>query len=351
MRIKKSSILDTWPLYFMIIPFFKPDYFEVISSLSIVSYIYNVWEVLVFIRILIAYLSQKKLSKFLLSVIIYELVLLVSTLVNNAYNIGFIHSAVERIAFCMLVEISLKASAKRFLHCLIRVLSILYLINLLTIFLFPSGMYMVRNYLTGTMNSDGRSFLGLDNGTANYSLTLVYLWTLQATLKGYSKFKKYAGIVLFSLSIYIRWTASSMVAASVFTCIIIISEFNTSIRLLNIKSYFVFHACFFISIVILRLQNIFKYLVEVVLKKDLTFSGRLPIWDRALKKFMNRPFLGWGSNFTRNYSVIAASHAHNFFLHTLYEAGIIGFIAFFNMFLTVPADTLLSSAIYFRDKL
>lgn len=334
MRIKWKTLLNSWVIYLIMFPFVKPAVFDILPNLSAVSDAINTWEMFVCVIILVTYLQNRRISKFLIGITIYELILLMTTVINGVLNLEFIHMAIERIGFCMLLEICLKSNVKMCVRRLVNVLSVLYLINLATIVLFPNGMFLVRHRAFGVFSHE-YWFLGLDNGSANYSLPLVYLWTVYSVMEGYSFIKKYAGIILFSLSIYIRWTASSVVAVFAFTVLMIISEFNFASRILSIKSYFVFHICFFVAFVFMRIQNLFKYLIVVMLKKDITFSGRLPIWDNAVKQFLNRPILGWGVNFTRNYSIIGASHSHNFFLHTLYESGVFGFASFISVILIV----------------
>ena len=88
-----------------------------------------------------------------------------------------------------------------------------------------------------------------------------------------------------------------------------------------------------IAIVILRVQEIFSYLIENLLQRSLTMSGRTMIWDTALLFLVSRPVWGYGQSsifaFTFAKSEIPA---HNQILDVGIVCGIPGIILFVLMF-------------------
>ena len=53
----------------------------------------------------------------------------------------------------------------------------------------------------------------------------------------------------------------------------------------------------FFAITIFREQGFLSYIVEDVLQKDLTFTGRTTIWDFYLLRILESPMLGYGSGY------------------------------------------------------
>ena len=51
---------------------------------------------------------------------------------------------------------------------------------------------------------------------------------------------------------------------------------------------------YFYGIVLLRLQNIFSFIIQNILGKDLTFTGRTRIWDNAIEFIKARFIIGYG---------------------------------------------------------
>ena len=80
------------------------------------------------------------------------------------------------------------------------------------------------------------------------------------------------------------------------------------------------------------MQNLFAFLIEDILHKNLTLTGRTVIWDRTLELIGEKPILGHGVPFyedrklqyaieTKWINKAAGLHAHDRFLETLYRGG------------------------------
>ena len=62
--------------------------------------------------------------------------------------------------------------------------------------------------------------------------------------------------------------------------------------------------------------------------KDITFTGRVYIWDAVILKFLNHPLLGYGLLpfvYVKR-GIFPIYSTHNFFLDILYKTGITGMI-------------------------
>jgi len=65
--------------------------------------------------------------------------------------------------------------------------------------------------------------------------------------------------------------------------------------------------------------------VVTIPKKFFTFSGRTQVWRKALDLSMDSPFLGYGFQADR---YLLNTHAHNSFIHSLLQTGIVGTVPF-----------------------
>lgn len=103
-------------------------------------------------------------------------------------------------------------------------------------------------------------------------------------------------------------------------------------KIMNVYSYIITYITAFLGIIILRIQNWFSFIIVNVLKRDLTFTGRIFIWDYVIEFIKFKPILGYGvENTIIRYSktkIWKSFHAHNMFLEILYKTGLIGFIIF-----------------------
>ena len=172
-------------------------------------------------------------------------------------------------------------------------------------------------------------FLGFRNVHILHILPLLCAFWIYATYKNLPRFARLSGILLFSLPIYLSWSATSVVGVSVFLILYLLFEFHLLTKILEIKKYILFIVVAFFSLVIFRLQDVFAPLIVGLLKRSITFSGRTFIWDKTLAFVKMHPFLGGGINTLEvDAKIINAPHAHNYFLQILYQSGILGMTFF-----------------------
>ena len=95
----------------------------------------------------------------------------------------------------------------------------------------------------------------------------------------------------------------------------------------------------FLGLIILRIQEKFAYIIKILLKKDLTFTGRTLIWDNTIKYIKRRPFFGYG---VEPYDIrglknnnLAAIFAHNQILEIIYQGGLILYVLYSYLMLII----------------
>ena len=81
--------------------------------------------------------------------------------------------------------------------------------------------------------------------------------------------------------------------------------------------------------------------IEKFLGRSTSFTGRTPIWEKAIEMFFEKPVIGYGfrPSVTRADGFVAM-HAHNMILQRLTATGLIGLILFviFHIILVLKVD-------------
>ncbi|MBQ7784461.1 MAG: O-antigen ligase family protein, partial [Oscillospiraceae bacterium] len=93
------------------------------------------------------------------------------------------------------------------------------------------------------------------------------------------------------------------------------------------------YALAFISIVLLRLQYYFSYIIEDVLHKNITFTGRTDIWDISINLIKRSPIIGYGVYEGHGFVFYRGQYyySHNAILEILIQGGAIALIFFIAM--------------------
>lgn len=225
------------------------------------------------------------------------------------------------LTICMIIELGVSENIKALFRALIFDLGILCIINLILVLLFPGGMY--------TTSYTEHWLLGYDNVHIVYILPLICFYTLYADARKTSFLRKLLFWGIISASVYITWSATSVVGCTLFFVIIIMNEMNCRPRFMNSYTYLVVTLVVFFSIVIFQFFDIFRVIIVNLLHKDMTFTGRIAIWDLTMYVISRKPVFGYGvMDAMDSMSIINASHAHNYYLQVGYECGVVGLVCF-----------------------
>lgn len=105
-------------------------------------------------------------------------------------------------------------------------------------------------------------------------------------------------------------------------------------KVLNLKIYYSIALLFFVLVVLLRVQDHLSFLIQDILNRDLTFTGRTYIWDYAIESISNNKIFGIGIyDFALRLSRTGVYHAHCTLLNITFEAGILGLISYFSIWI------------------
>lgn len=198
-------------------------------------------------------------------------------------------------------------------------------LNVISIIVFPERMYGMQSVAYGYTYE---WFLGADNQFIEWLFPGIII----SRLYHHQNKSEYRSIFLtlaIFINLFLKSSATAIVGVSLFLIMVwfpIIKEVITPSRIILTIAFV------FMNIVVFRNFNLVSGIVENVLHKDLTFTGRLSIWDNAMRQISNKPILGHGvyldSQMAPLLGWLGATHCHDHYLQILFIGGAFVFIVF-----------------------
>lgn len=326
LRINKKSLL----YLLLIFPFFEPGIVTVLSSLAIVNMMYDVWRLFAIIIVIALWISKfRKLDGFLVVIFLYYGWICIVTIFNRIGLFSFFSQCGSIIALCLLVDMCYRSGEmKALLKVVIGLLTVYLAINAVTILIFEPQGGIVTDIESITMKTNNY-FLGYDNQHVYYFLPYLALSLFyDRTYQGKIKLITIIMHVIVVWSVFVCWSADTVVAVAFFYAVLLVSKIGFVSALINSYTIIIANAFSFYLLVIVMAYKRLSVLIETVLNKNLS-SARELIWNRYLVWVYRSPIFGNGYvNTARRYSMAKASHAHNMYLDVLFVAGIVGLILF-----------------------
>lgn len=257
---------------------------------------------------------QHKLSWIIVLICMMQFWILVCTVVNQGLVFTAAVNLVSIVGIAFAFEI-LKNRPVSLLKGLMRLCELLCYANLLLIVLFPNGLYRSSTYWQNWL-------LGYKNQFVPYFIVaclVAYIFRCQ----GGSRLREWGIYTVCMISSLLVESSTSIVGFFLLLLLIWIHRvFHT-----HYSAYFMtcVNAILVIAIPVLRLQEMFSFVIEVILGRDLSFTGRTDLWDKVLQIIQKNPILGYGIQETEEImSVLGyrwAYHAHNLILDILLDGG------------------------------
>ena len=174
--------------------------------------------------------------------------------------------------------------------------------------------------------------MGYDNNLITFILPALSISISNSYRKNNKLSKRFIILFIVSLISIIKvWSATSVfVMILILGLYILLKNKKDDTNIFKILVLVIL--AFFLAIVIFRVQDIFKYIVVDMLKKDLTFTGRTLIWDNFMEHINLAPLIGYEVQTSEKMIFeYGAGHAHDYYLNVLFQGGIIALIAFFRV--------------------
>lgn len=335
MKIYKKTLISI-VLVILIIPLIEPQYIQ-----SQVLSIHRIYIIMKYITYLICFsiwilnIKNYKPSTTLSLVLFFYLWIIFLTFINGEDIINAFRLILDSLVLCFIVDYFIKDFTKELIGAFSFVLSILVIINFITILMYPEGMYTNINTALGNVSTNW--FLGYKNPQIRVILPAITCVLLNNYLKN-------VNLNLFSIFMITISIASSVLVKSgtakvgiiLFVLIISYFIFFSDFKLLTIRNVVIICLIAFCGIAIFNVQEKFSYFIINFLEKDITFTGRTKIWDRYISYLTNELFLGSGIIVSdKMFRLFGTSHPHNYLLYILLQGGIIGAFIIFTLYFKV----------------
>ena len=324
--MKKIMTNGYW-LFFLLFPFFNPNALRYIPELTVIYSLIQIWKLIACCIIIALYLFRGKLSKIVLLILLWECISIGTSLLNRVSDLRPITNALMVVSLAMVTELSVKYGMVKYYRTLLKIISVLVIINLFFCLLYPSGLVMASLY-TNTRNP--MYFLGIDNGMIGNLLPFLFLICIFCFCDKNSTKGTRIFIVANSISVITIIIVGSATGLFVLIINIIFTVLFTILqkRKIPYRIALIVYFILFLIIIILQSNNIILSTIAELFGRSGTFTGRSLLWAAALEEIARRPFLGYGYT-GGNIAMWGGSYSsHNMFLEMMIQGGVIYFVVF-----------------------
>lgn len=316
--IKKDTV--TWlALVLLTLPHLNPPYLNrfplwetVFDVAKIVSFVVIVLWVLIF---------KKKISPVVVLISIWEVFIFITSLLHRGEVYASATSAFSVLSIVLLYDAAYN-KGEAFLSSQLFCFEVAVYTNLITILLYPDGLYSDGSYLFTHYKN---WFLGYYNNHSIYFIpALLFAW-LYAKRTG-KRLRAGALTAAAFISAFSIWSGG--ILTTLFAMLLVYVFFKNRTRIFHYYNYWLLHIAFFLLIYVFRLQELFYWLIGDILKKWSSLTSRIYFWEQTIKMVSKSPLIGYGiqSQFVRaaeihnNHGI----HAHSMLFEILYQGGAIG---------------------------
>lgn len=250
----------------------------------------------------------------------------ISTIINDSSIIAYKQAFQNVIVGILLSYYGIKYDRKAFLKSAIFVLGMYIAINAISMIMFPGGLTYEQAFFSNGVHEKS-FFFGKNTAIKVMVPCLLFVSLYENSYENGIRWKsKILSLVILGESAFAQSGTSTIVAL-----ILVIGTWVSSDKIpetINILSAWALNILFFFGIIVFKMQYLFESFLVGVLNKDLTFSGRTPLWDSGIFYIISKPIIGYGIED----KVIAASKIgegvrndtmHNFIIDYLYQGGIV----------------------------
>jgi len=318
----KSRVNVMYLLFILLAPLALPDYLLQYEFIEIFSLVFTIAIFLIFIFLTIL---NKRFNLIILIIIIY-FVWRSSTSYFYSGEVLDLKDSLKIITLAIFLNFTITKYPKSILSALSILFSIYIYINLISVYLFPNGLYIVERGSVGTSEA---WILGVANQFAYVIIPGLTFIILNAYYK-YRKINLFTWLTISAAFITLIkvWSATGLVSIFLIVIFTIFVTFKVKIKHVNFNLITIIYVLLFILILNIQKINPIKFLVVDILKKDLTLSFRTVIWEKVINTIEDSLMFGNGINTYVLAGKVTSFAAHNLLLQITLDSGLIGVIIF-----------------------
>ena len=268
-------------------------------------------------------------------VLLYYGYLMLATMLNG--NISVIKSVffrgIQFASFALYVDLVLKNNPQALFTTGLNILTFYIFLNCICFFAFPNGLY-------SDVYFDNNYLLGYDNQNINFILPALILVLIKHQYYQKCKLQILLTYAISLITIIKAWSGMSLVivfGTSFFAFFFFkrksgfVATHILNGHIFNLFNLFIINFISFLGLVFLHVEKWFAFIIEDILDKSITLTGRTLLWEKVKVFIARNPILGYGqempteraAKFGYNRLSPAGLHAHNRFLEVMYSGGII----------------------------
>lgn len=260
-----------------------------------------------------------------------------TSVINGSAFFTALTECAAPLSLALISEYEMKRNPNRYLNVLQNLFVILLLIDIITIILYPDGLYQsslyTENWFLGYKTARVRA-VGLpaimvaginslkERGKLTVKFSLITALVLCDTYLSGATAGLFALIFLALAIILLFWFKKDILREKVK---IILNPWILLIILLIINLMFAVFQSF----------DIFEGFITNILGKDMTLTGRVSIWASSIMIFLSSPVIGKGYISSKQYMALSGwvggTQPHNLILSILVYTGIVGAIIYATM--------------------
>lgn len=308
----------------LFIGIFEPEYFTRFAALN---YLFRAAYYLGIIGMTFdLFRSGIKISRTVICTFgIYYAALLISTLLYSGVQIMLLKSFLKTAAISILllnfIYVNMKENCSFFLFCLAEIGELLLVANLVSVLIFPDGLYR-----TGSTNV-ACYLLGHKNQTFTVLILPLFAHAIYYGNTGNNKCSKrtFAFIGLLFITSCLANASMAMVCSLVIFVLLQCLPMKWFRRFADIRLTTISMIAMNFAICILRIQNLFSFIIVDLLNKDITLTSRTYIWDNAMAFIRENRIWGVGYEFALTIiKQLSLSGTHNMIVGILFHSGLVG---------------------------
>ena len=325
-QIEKEYFYRWFLIVLLLIPHFNPP---LLNILGVLGDLFDVIRLISFsIIILLVFLNRILPSKVTFLIVIQQLYVIIITWLNGYPIKDSLLEMGNVMAVVLLFDLLLQSNEwEVFTDATLTCFEIVIFINLITIILFPNGMYWTNDIKDTFFVNERNWFLGYYNNLTKYVIP-AYLFILLYIEETGKKIKGIFLLICMILSAFLLKSGGLTVSLLTITAIWLFLKNRTVI--FNYYTYWISQIIFIVVFVFVGLNiDLFSWFLRK-LGKTSSFLGRMKLWGNYTIQISSSPIFGNGiSNMNVRQGISGMNwgqHAHNLILEILYRGGLVNML-------------------------
>lgn len=301
----------------------------ILPSLAMIFNLYLPLAVCALMTVLL--LMRKRISATSLIIISYFALLVAITFIQRQNNFQLIiRQIVSPLAVTLVTEYYLQKKPQEYFSAAIKLLIALTVIDIITIILYPNGLYATETYTDCW-------FLGYKTARLRTATLPIIMMAAVVSVQKYSRLDRKFWLITslaFVDTLLSKNTGGVVtIAAMVIMLFLTYSPKSSKNRLFAVKffsSKWLIFGIIALTFLVNVLQNLslFAPFFELIEQKNTSIMARVRIWNASLDYFSQSPFIGSGYISSSEFSAVVgfphATQPHSLLMSVLVYSGLIG---------------------------